>query len=201
MKFEFQYVQLTGRFVSLVPLSGLHAEGLLEAGRTHSDWQYLPIPGFATIEDVNRWIAQANALLESKLHYTYVVIENDSNKVVGSTRYMNVRERDCGVEVGYSWLAPASQQSFANPEAKFLLLEHAFEHCGAIRVELKTDERNIRSQRAIEKLGATREGVLRKHMLAQHDFIRNSVLYSITDDEWPRVKTLLLSRLRHNTAR
>lgn len=195
MTFTLHYEPLVGQCVSLEPLAASHAQGLLDAGQTHTDWAYLPIPGFTQMEEVHQWITQAHAMLAQKMHYTYAIVDQLSGKVIGSTRYMNVRARDKGLEVGYSWLARDAQGTAANPESKLLLLQNAFERCGAMRVELMTDARNVRSQRAIEKLGAQREGVLRKHRFAQGGFVRDSVLYSIVDDEWPAVRDKLLARV------
>jgi len=196
VNFSLYYERLIGEHVILEPITEGHIEGLFEAGRNHEDWQYLPVPGFAVVDDAQKWVKQALQLLTLKMHYTFVLVQPKTGKVIGSSRYMNVRERDRGLEIGYSWLARQHQRTGANTEAKLLLLSNAFERCGAMRVELKTDKRNIRSQNAIERIGAQREGILRKHMLAQHGFARDSVLYSIVDDDWPIVKKGLESKLR-----
>jgi len=195
VKFQVSYERLVGEHVVVEPISEAHTKGLFEAGRTHEDWQYLPIPGFASPEDAHQWVQQALQLRARQMHYTFVLVQPRTGAVIGSSRYMNVRERDRGLEIGYSWLAKEHQRSEVNTEAKLLLLSNAFERCGALRVELKTDSRNIRSQNAIERIGAKREGILRKHMIAQHGYVRDSVLYSIVDDEWPSVKRGLESKL------
>jgi RimJ/RimL family protein N-acetyltransferase len=109
---------------------------------------------------------------------------------------MNIMPKDRGLEIGGTWYAPEFQRTAVNTECKFLLLRHAFEELRAIRVQLKTDMRNERSQRAIERLGAIREGVLRNHMILPDGRYRDSVFYSILDTEWPGVKARLLEMLR-----
>jgi RimJ/RimL family protein N-acetyltransferase len=111
---------------------------------------------------------------------------------------MNISRRDRGLEIGGTWLGKPWQRSGINTEAKYLLLKHAFEVLGAARVALRTDVRNLQSQTAIERIGGVREGVLRKHMLTKENIIRDTVTYSIIDDEWPRVKAVLEARMaRH----
>mgnify|MGYP005847193921 CR=1 FL=1 len=138
---------------------------------------------------------QALELARREMHYTYVLAEPSSGVLMGSTRYLNVRPRDHGLEIGYTWLGRDYQRTAVNTEAKYLLLTHAFEVLGAFRVELKTDARNLRSQKAIERLGAQKEGVLRRHMVVQDGFVRDSVMYSITDLDWPDVKKGLMEKL------
>lgn len=193
--FRICYERLVGKHVVLAPISEHHVEGLLAAGSHHEDWQYLPIPGFSSADDARAWVAQALELHEKRLHYTFILLEAKTLTVIGSSRYLNVRERDRGLEIGYSWLARAHQRTAVNTEAKLLLLSNAFERCGALRVELKTDARNLRSQSAIARIGAQREGVLRRHMIAQGGFVRDTVLYSIVDHDWPSVKSELERKL------
>jgi RimJ/RimL family protein N-acetyltransferase len=113
---------------------------------------------------------------------------------------LNISRRDRGLEIGSTWLGKPWQRTRINTEAKYLLLRHAFEVLGAVRVQLKTDSRNVASQRAIERLGAIREGILRKHMLSQQGFMRDSVLYSIIDDDWPTIKGRLEMMMRGLTS-
>lgn len=191
MSFHLPYETLLGRAVRLEPLTFDHAPALLAAARTPEDWAWLPIPAPATLDEMRAWIAQAHGLLEKGLHYPYAIVCQGSGEVAGSTRYMNVRPHDRVVEIGWTWLARAHQRTAVNTEAKLLLLTHAFERAGTVRVELKTDGRNLRSQAAIARLGAVREGVLRKHMITQGGFVRDTVMFGITDDEWPVVRDKL----------
>jgi RimJ/RimL family protein N-acetyltransferase len=114
---------------------------------------------------------------------------------VGSTRYLDIRRENRGLEIGWTWLAAAVQRTAVNTECKYLLLRHAFETLGAIRVQLRTDLRNLRSQRAIERIGATREGVFRQERIMWDGYLRDSVFYSVIDCEWPAVKARLEARL------
>jgi RimJ/RimL family protein N-acetyltransferase len=125
----------------------------------------------------------------------FAVLEASSGRPIGSTSYLTLRPAHRGLEVGWTWLAPAAWGTGANVEAKLLLLEHAFERLGCMRVEFKTDARNERARRALAALPARFEGVSLKHMLVRDGVVRDSAYYSVTDDEWPAVKTALLARL------
>lgn len=195
MAIHVEPVMLRGRAVTLEPVSRTHVSGLFEIGQTEDDWAYLPIPGFASLSGAEQWVQQALALAERGLHYTFVLLDPQSGQVMGSTRYLNIRARDHGLEIGYTWLGKQFQQTAVNTEAKYLLLRHAFETVGAYRVEFKTDLRNVRSQRAIERIGAKREGVFRRHMIAQGGHVRDSVYYSVTDLDWPQVRAGLEEKL------
>lgn len=191
-----KYHELVGESVNLEPINESHIQGLFEAGKTRSDWAYLPIPGFSDIAEVEVWYQQAKKLLEADMHYTYVLVEPNTKEVIGSSRYMNVRAKDLALEIGYTWVGSKFQRTAVNTEAKLLLLANAFDGMNANRVELKTDARNIRSQNAIERIGGVKEGVLRNHMITQGGFVRDTVMYSILKSEWPEVKGSLTSKLR-----
>lgn len=188
---EAQPVTLTGAVVRLEPLGPEHAEELYTAGQEPRLWRYLPADPSGSLEDIRTWIASALRDRESGTQLPFAILERASNRYIGSTRYTNISPRDRGLEIGWTWLTPRAQRTAVNTECKYLLLRHAFEELGAVRVQLKTDIRNFISQRAIERLGAVREGVLRKHMLVLDDYIRDSVMYSILDSEWPAVKARL----------
>ena len=193
---QINYKVLHGSQVRLEPLNQSHIEGLFKAGSDHDDWRYLPIAGFAVLEDAHAWYQQAMGMLKDSLHYPYVLVSPENNEVMGSSRYMNVQAKDYVLEIGYTWLARKFQRSAVNTQAKLLLLDNAFENMGANRVEIKTDARNLKSQRAIERIGAKKEGVLRKHKIAQGGFVRDTVMYSIINAEWPTVKANLIQLLR-----
>ena len=125
----------------------------------------------------------------------FAQIEQVTGRVVGSTTYLDISRRDRRLEIGSTWIGKPWQRTGVNTEAKYLLLRHGFEDLGAVRVQLKTDKRNLQSQAAIERLGAVREGVLRKHMLVHDGVIRDTVMYSIIADEWPSVKQRLEAKL------
>ncbi|MFN3580736.1 MAG: GNAT family N-acetyltransferase [Pseudomonas sp.] len=195
MVFKVEASKLVGEHVVLEPIAASHVDALFEIGQEREDWAYLPIPCFFSRDDVEKWVEQALVLAERGQHFTFVHVHPASGQLMGSTRYLNIRERDHGLEIGYTWLGRAHQRTMVNTEAKYLLLRNAFESIGAHRVELKTDSRNTRSQKAIERIGAQREGVLRRHMVTQNGYVRDSVLYSITDLDWPQVKKNLESKL------
>ena len=125
----------------------------------------------------------------------FAIVARQQGGAVGVTSYLDIRPRDRALEIGFTWLAKPYQGTAINPECKYLLLRHAFEDQNAIRVQLKTDLRNVQSQGAIAKLGAVREGVLRKHMICPDGYIRDTVMYSIVADEWPQVRQRLEERL------
>jgi RimJ/RimL family protein N-acetyltransferase len=177
----------------LEPLSQDHAQGLYNRGRAAGDWAYMPRSCFIDQADCRQWIEEALAR-DNQLPFT--IIESGKNKVVGSTRYLNIRPEHRSLEIGWTWLGQEWQRTGVNTEVKWLLLRHAFERLGCRRVEFKTDARNLRSQRALERIGATREGVLRKHMIVQDDYSRDSVYFSVIDDDWPDVAERLQLLLR-----
>jgi RimJ/RimL family protein N-acetyltransferase len=182
-------VVLTGAGVRLEPLSQDHAQGLYNRGRVAADWTYMPRSCFIDLADTRQWIDEA---LQAPDQLPFAIVESGKNKVVGSTRYLNIRSEHRSLEIGWTWLGQEWQRTGINTQVKLLLLSHAFERLGCVRVEFKTDERNARSQRALERIGATREGVLRNHMIVQGDYIRDSVYFSVIDQDWPQVKERLL---------
>jgi RimJ/RimL family protein N-acetyltransferase len=125
----------------------------------------------------------------------FAQIARAEGRAVGATRYLNISRSDLGLEIGWTWIGKRWQRTAINTEAKFLLLCHAFEDLGAARVQLKTDARNLQSQAAIARLGAVREGVLRKYQRTRNGFIRDTVMFSIVADEWPEVKGRLVEKL------
>ena len=177
--------------VRLEPLARRHAADLYEVGRDETIWRYMPRPPLKSLEDTQGWIDEALAVSAGGTQIPFAIIERASNRAVGSTRYLDIRRDDRGLEIGWTWVGTQFQRTAVNTECKYLLLTHAFEDQGAVRVQLKTDLRNERSQRAIERLGAIREGVLRRHMVLWDGFVRDSVYYSIIDSEWPEVKQRL----------
>ncbi|MBI4573960.1 MAG: GNAT family N-acetyltransferase [candidate division NC10 bacterium] len=189
--FDPQPVRLEGIHVRLEPLARRHAEDLFEVGRDESIWAYMPRPVLKSVQDTQAMIDQALEVAAGGTQIPFAIIHRRSGRAVGSTRYLDIRRSDRGIEIGWTWLGAAFQRTALNTEGKLLLLTHAFEDQGAVRVQLKTDLRNARSQRAIERLGAVREGVLRKHIILWDGFIRDTVYYSILDSEWPEVKRRL----------
>jgi RimJ/RimL family protein N-acetyltransferase len=186
-------VTLTGRHVRLEPLAESHAKDLAEVGRDEEIWRYMPRRPLAEVADARDFIRAAHAMAKdgSAVPFAIVSIGNGRDRAIGSTRYFDIRPEHRGLEIGWTWLGRDWQRTAANTECKFLLLRHAFEELGALRVQLKTDARNVKSQRAIERIGGVREGVLRAHMVMPDGFVRDTVMYSITAGEWPEVKKRL----------
>jgi RimJ/RimL family protein N-acetyltransferase len=184
---------LEGRIVRLEPLAPEHEDDLWEAARDPRTWRWLSVVQPRTRDEWRIYVEQALAAAAAGSEITLVTLFN--KKVVGSTRFLALRPEHGSVEIGWTWLHPSAWSTGANVEAKLLQLRHAFEGWGCRRVELKTDALNERSRRALEALGATFEGVHRKHMLVRDGENRDSAWYSVTDDEWPRVRAHLETRL------
>ncbi len=181
-------VTLTGRFVRLEPKSEEHVPGLAAIGGDDDIWKYMVYGRMQTEDDMRNWVQEILQRATQGTDLPFVVIDTASGCVAGATRYLDIRPADRGLEIGGTWYGAPFQRTAVNTESKYLLLEHAFEDLHCIRVQLKTDSRNERSQRAIERLGAVKEGVLRNHMILPDGYLRHSVYYSILDSEWPSVK-------------
>jgi N-acetyltransferase len=185
---------LEGSAVRLEPLTLRHHAALCEVGLDPSLWRWTV--GFvSTPADLHEYIASALAAQEAGTATPYVTVEKRSGRVVGSTRFMNIDRANKRVEIGSTWVAPAWQRTVVNTEAKYLMLRHAFEELGCIRVELKTDALNEKSRNAILRIGAKEEGIFRNHMVCYGGRIRDSVYFSVIDSEWPAVKSGLENRL------
>lgn len=190
-------VTLTGRFVRLEPLTEAHFEALARYAYEPGIFQWFPTQA-NTPAALRAWIEGGLAAQKAgtALPFATVRLGTDGEEVVGSTRFMNISAADGRVEIGSTWLGLPHQRSVVNSEAKFLMLRHAFETLGALRVELKTHEKNEKSRNAIERLGAHYEGMHRNHSLMHDGTIRNTVWYSIIDTEWPAVKARLEAKIR-----
>ncbi len=187
-------VVLRGRTVTLEPIEERHAADLFEAMRDEEVCRYLSWAPPLRIEETLEMIRQARRLMERRESIVFAQVWNASGRAIGSTRLLDVRPADRQVEIGSTFLARAFWRTSANTEAKLLFLTHCFERLGCVRVALKTDARNLRSQEAIARLGAVREGTLRRHMSVR-GYQRDTVYFSILDDEWPAVKRRLAERL------
>lgn len=171
-----------------------HAEGLL-AANDESIWRFMPRDPLRTVEDFRRVIQEALDARAVGRELAFATISKADGQIAGSTRYLDIQPIHRSLEVGWTWLGPAYQRTAINTECKYLLFRHAFETLGAVRVFLKTDARNLRSQAAIERVGAKREGTLRKHMRLPNGTNRDSVYFSVIDDEWPELKAKLQNML------
>ena len=190
--FEMTAPTLVGRFVRLEPIEERHRDGIRAAAADPAIWPYMPMDG-STERD--RMVDEALAARAAGSMLPFVVIRRADETIVGGSRYLNIAPEDRRLEIGWTWYAAEVQGGPVNPECKLLLLGHAFETLGAIRVELRCDARNDRSRAAILKLGAVQEGILRRHRLVQHGFMRDTVVFAILDNEWPAVKAGLEARL------
>jgi N-acetyltransferase len=197
---ELGPVTLTGTSIRLEPMRSEHAGALLEAGRSTEVWEWMPARPTG-LQSMERWLARAVEAEAQGREYPFVVRQRSDGRIIGSTRYLDVQEEDRTAEIGWTWYAPAAWGTVVNPEAKYLLLRHAFEDWRAIRVALKTDIRNLRSQAAIKKLGAVYEGTLRNQRIRPDGTFRDTVLFSIVDREWPAVKAALEARLSMSAGR
>ena len=184
-------IVLKGENARLEPLDAKHAAGLFAIGQDERIWRYLLRPKLESVADALSFVEDALRMAATGSQLPFAIIDQKSNLVAGSTRYLDIRPNDRAIEIGSTWLGREFQRTAINTECKYLLLRHAFEDLGAVRVTLKTDGRNEQSQRAIERLGAVREGVLRKHMALWDGYIRDTVYYSILDSEWPEIKQRL----------
>jgi N-acetyltransferase len=185
---------LEGRVVRLEPLARHHEQNLFEAAQDERIWRWMPYDASASPEKFHAWLEDALAASESGTEAAFATVDAGTGDPVGSTRYLALRPEHRVLEIGWTWLAPAYWQTGANVEAKMLMLEHAFENLGSLRVELKTDSRNERSRAALAALPAQFEGIFRKHMLVRGGQRRDSAYYSIIDDEWPEVRENLERR-------
>jgi len=187
-------VILEGRHIRLEPLSLDHIPQLCEVGLDPEIWRWTtsfvgnPADMRTYVETALRWRDEGTAL-------PFVTIDKILDKVVGSTRYANIDNANRRLEIGWTWLGRQWQRTHVNTEAKYLLLQHAFESLGCIRVEFKTDALNEPARKALQRIGAKEEGILRRHMITEEGRIRDTVYYSIIDEEWPSVKAMLEGQL------
>jgi RimJ/RimL family protein N-acetyltransferase len=183
-------VVLEGRYVRLEPLTMAHLDGIVRAGSFDEIWTWLPWHP-KTRAEFAAFVERAMRRNDGGEQITFATVDRGSGELVGSTRFMAISRENRRLEIGGTWITPAAQRTAINTEAKYLQLRHCFEELGCLRVEFKTDARNERSRAAIARLGAVQEGIFRKHQLAQHGFQRDSVYFSIVDEEWVGVKARL----------
>jgi RimJ/RimL family protein N-acetyltransferase len=185
-------VRLEGRILRLEPLSLDHAPGLWRHSHAEIYQWVLEWPRDGSYEAFREWLER---MVRKPASLAFAIVLAATGEPVGVTGYLEIRPEHRGMEIGRTWIGKAHQGSRVNPESKLLLFQHAFETLGAIRVQLKTDLRNVHSQRAIEKLGAVREGVLRKYQIRSNGETRDTVIYSVLAEEWPALKARLEARL------
>jgi len=183
-------VMLEGAYLRLEPLTSVHLAGLAEVGLDEELWRWIPTP-VRTQEEMAAYIEAALGEQERGESLPFAIADKTTGRAIGSTRYGNIDRTHHRVEIGWTWVAREWQRTAMNTEAKYLLLRHAFETLGCIRVELKTDSLNARSRAAILRIGAREEGIFRNHMITASGRIRHTVYFSIIDSEWPAAKARL----------
>jgi N-acetyltransferase len=186
--------RFVGRRVVVEPLSAEHEAGLLQAAVDAEMFQWMPVD-MTSPEALREWVAATVAAADAAREVPYTILDAGSGRVLGSTRFLDLRLEHLRAEIGWTWVTRDAWGSGVNVETKLLLLGHAFEQVGLRRVEFKTDARNTRSRGALEALGAQFEGIFRKHMVVRDGAPRDSAYYSVIDDEWPTVKQALRARL------
>jgi len=187
-------VVLEGQHIRLEPLQKNHLAGLAAVGLDPELWRWIPRP-VRTIDEMAGYIETALREKEQGASLPFALVERQTGRPIGSTRYGNIERINRRVEIGWTWVTREWQRTAANTEAKYLLLKHAFETLGCIRVELKTDSLNEHSRAAILRIGAREEGTFRNHMITASGRIRHTVYFSIVDSEWPGVKARLKTML------
>jgi RimJ/RimL family protein N-acetyltransferase len=187
-------VVLGGKHVRMEPLALQHLDALCEVGLDEDLWRWIPIQ-VRTREDMLGYIRTALQLQVDGTALPFATVDQGTGRAIGSTRFMNIDRPNRHVEIGATWIARQWQRTAVNTEAKYLMLRHAFEHFGCLRVELKTDVLNEKSRNAILRIGAKQEGIFRNHVVCAGGRIRDSVWFSIIASEWPQVKAALEAKL------
>jgi len=195
---EVNPVTFEGKIVRLEPVTLDHVDGLWHAGRFPEVWQMRPFP-VHSVDDMRQQVEAAIATADAGSLFMFATVDAASNRVIGSTSFCNIDLPYRRLEIGGTWLTPAWQRSPANTEAKYLQLCHCFDELGCIRVEFKTDSRNMRSRAALARIGAVEEGTLRRHVVLPDGYVRDSVYFSVVDHAWPRVKERLKRLLDAST--
>jgi RimJ/RimL family protein N-acetyltransferase len=189
-KMNVEPVTLRGPAIRLDPLTVDHVAALTRVGLEPELWRWIPAP-VTSAEEMRIYVMAALDEQRRGVSLPFVIIDQASDQVIGCTRYGNIDTSHRRLEIGWTWLTLARQRTAANTEAKLLLLTHAFETLGAIRVELKTDALNQKSRKAIARIGATEEGTFRNHMITASGRVRDTVYFSIIDKEWTAIKARL----------
>ncbi|HEY5728581.1 MAG TPA: GNAT family protein [Anaerolineales bacterium] len=193
---EIRPVILEGKHVRLEPMTEVHIPALAEIGTGQDFWDFMVYGRMDSEGDMRGWVNEILERAKKGTDLPFVAIHLASGRLAGATRYLNIMPNDRGLEVGGTWYGLDFQRTAVNTECKYLLFQHAFERLGCIRVQLKTDLRNERSQKAIERIGAKKEGILRNHMILPDGRYRDSVYYSILDSEWGEVKKKLKEMMK-----
>jgi RimJ/RimL family protein N-acetyltransferase len=191
-------IKLIGQTIDLLSLEEKHFDLLFETANDNRIWEYFPFDG----SDLNKFISHySGALIEREKgkHYPFIIFHKQTNKIIGSTSLYNIHLKDRNLEIGWTWLHPNYWATDVNLECKYLLLTYCFDTLKCVRVQFRTNNLNLRSQKAIQKIGAKFEGILRKNKIRDDGTIRSSVYYSIIDEEWEKVQQDLLFQLKKKT--
>ena len=187
--------RFVGRRVVVEPLAAEHEEGLVEAAVAPEMFQWMPVDMASSRDALHEWVSSTLAAAQAGHEVPYTILDRNSGRIMGSTRFLDLRLEHLRAEIGWTWVTRGAWRSGVNVETKLLLLGHAFESAGLRRVEFKTDARNERSRGALLALGAQFEGIFRKHMVVRDGGPRDSAYYSVIDDDWPALKQALQARL------
>lgn len=194
---QIEKIVLQGQRIRLEPLSQSHLPGLAAAIDDGNLWE-IPLTFVPHPSDLSKFLDDAESAFSAGKELAFATVDIQTGKVVGSTRFRCIDSAHRRLEIGFTFVAESKQRTHVNTEAKYLMLAHAFEVWGCNRVELLTDERNVKSRNAILRIGAREEGILRAHMVMRDGFIRNSVIYSFIAAEWPQAKAMLEAKLNAN---
>ena len=187
-------IYLENEIVQLRPVSLEDVDGIYEAGNHPEIWEHMSV-SLLSKDSVQKYVENAIKEREANQTYMFVIIHKETNQIIGSTSFLDIALAHKRVEIGSTWLQPTYWRTNVNSNCKYLLLRYCFEELGLNRVQIKTGHENFRSQKAIERLGATKEGILRNHMIRKEGTIRHTVMYSIIKEEWPDIKQHFLNEL------
>lgn len=178
---------LENEIVKLEPINLSHIEGIIKAASDPVIWEHMSVE-LLNRESVIQYVQDGVKKREAKTDYVFVIIDQSTREIVGATSYMDISLQHKRLEIGSTWLSPKVWRTTINTNCKYLLLKYGFEQLGLQRIQIKTGHENIRSQKAIERIGATKEGILRNHMIRKEGTIRHTVMYSIISEEWDQIK-------------
>lgn len=178
---------LENEVVKLMPMESSQIEGIWEAANDNEIWEHMSVD-LTDKRNVEQYVQDAQKKRAAGTEFAFVIVDIESKKIIGATWFLDISMPHKRLEIGSTWLNPKSWRTNVNTNCKFLLLKYCFEELGLNRVQIKTGHENIRSQRAIERIGAIKEGILRNHMIRKEGTIRHTVMYSVTKEDWPQVK-------------
>ena len=179
--------KIENNVVALVPMKGEHIDGIFEAAQDSRIWEHMSVD-LTTKENVIHYVEDALNKQAKGTDFAFVIMDQLTGEIIGCTWFLDIALPHKRLEIGSTWITPSHWRTSINTNCKYLLLQYCFEELQLNRVQIKTGHENVRSQKAIERIGATKEGVLRNHMIRKEGTIRHTVMYSIIQEEWPRIK-------------